>query len=79
MHNNARGIAETSTGTIAQYPHGYREKCVAMCGSIYWVNMNADMENIIKNCSTCLDFQQVSPKRESFITRYWPNHEKSLE
>ena len=24
--------------------------------SVYWVNMNADIENTIKQCATCLDY-----------------------
>ena len=32
--------------------------------SIYWINMNTNIENAIKNCLTCLDFQQMqSPGR----------------
>ena len=32
------------------------------CKSIYWVNINDDIENFIKNCTTCLIFQQTQPK-----------------
>ena len=30
--------------------------------SIYWVNINDDIENFIKHCTTCLTFQQTQPK-----------------
>ena len=30
--------------------------------SINWVNMNVNIENTIKNCSMCLDFQQTQPR-----------------
>ena len=30
--------------------------------SIYWVNVNNDIENYTKNCNTCLEFQQTQPK-----------------
>ena len=32
------------------------------CDSIYWVNINDDINNFIKNCTTCLLFQQPQPK-----------------
>ena len=35
------------------------------CESIYWVNINNDIENYVKNCSTCLDFQQKQPKEKT--------------
>ena len=28
-------------------------------GSVYWVNMNADIELIIRQCTTCLEYQQM--------------------
>ena len=28
--------------------------------SVYWVNMNADMENAIKQCATCLEYQKTA-------------------
>ena len=40
-----------------------------VCKSIYWVNINNDIENYIKNCSTCLQFQQTQPK-EKIILHY---------
>ena len=32
------------------------------CESIYWININDDIEKYIKNHSTCLHFQQTKPK-----------------
>ena len=32
------------------------------CESIYWVNINDDIKNVIKNCTTSLTFQQTQPK-----------------
>ena len=32
------------------------------CECIYWVNMNVDIEETVKNCPTCLDFQSIWPK-----------------
>ena len=33
--------------------------------SIYWVNINNDIENHVKNCGTCLEFQQMQPKEKT--------------
>ena len=32
------------------------------CESVYWVNINDDIEKHINNCTTCLTFQQTQPK-----------------
>ena len=32
------------------------------CKSVYRININDDIENHIKNCVTCLTFQQTQPK-----------------
>ena len=47
LHNNQMGI---------------EKKRLLVCESVYWVNMNADKENAAKQCSTCLDDQNVQPK-----------------
>ena len=36
------------------------------CESIYWVNINSDIENYVKYCRTCLEFQQMQPKEKPF-------------
>ena len=36
-----------------------------MCESVYWVNINNDLENHVENCSTCLEFQQMQPKEKT--------------
>ena len=35
------------------------------CKSVYWVNINNDIESLVKNCSTCLEFQQTQPKEKT--------------
>ena len=30
--------------------------------SVYWININTDIENHIKSCNTCLEFQQTQPR-----------------
>ena len=32
------------------------------CGPIYWVKTNADIEDRITHCTTCLDFKATQPK-----------------
>ena len=32
--------------------------------SVYWVNINNDIENHLKNCSMCLELQQMQPKEK---------------
>ena len=34
------------------------------CESIYWTNINDDIEKHIQNCYICLDFQQTQPKEK---------------
>ena len=35
------------------------------CRSVYWVNINNDIEKHVKNCSMCLEFQQTQPKEKT--------------
>ena len=28
---------------------------------VYWMNMNADIENTVKQCNVCVDYQQMQP------------------
>ena len=32
--------------------------------SVYWSDINVDMEKYIKSCATCLEFQQTQPKEK---------------
>ena len=49
LHTNHMGIEKTK---------------LLACESVYWSSINADMENFIKNCATCLQFQQTEPKEK---------------
>ena len=66
------------------YEHLYRNHMgicktrVLVCESIYLFNMNVDNKNIIKNVPHGLIFSRQSLSRESFITKYLENHQKSL-
>ena len=43
--------------------------------SIYGVNINSGIDNHVKNCSTCLEFQQMQPKEKTMhhdiLVRLW--------
>ena len=41
--------------------------------SVYWPSINADIDDFIKNCTTCLHFQQMQPK-EKIIYHDIPLH-----
>ena len=41
---------------------GIEKTKLLACNSVYWVDINDDIEKHIKNCSTCLTFQQMQPK-----------------
>ena len=40
------------------------EKKVLACKLVYWVNINSNIENHVKSCITCLEFQQMQPKKK---------------
>ena len=43
---------------------GIEKTKLLMCKTVYWVNINNNIENHVKNCSTCLEFQQTQPKEK---------------
>ena len=47
---------------------GIQKAKLLACESAYWTGMN-DIENDIKYCSTCLDFQQMQPKETKYPPR----------
>ena len=47
-------------------PHEAQKTKLLACEFVYWIGMNADIENHMQNCSTCLDFQQTQPNRKLF-------------
>ena len=44
--------------------------------SVFWSNINADIEGYIKHCVTCLEFHQTQPKERSPIMTYHSGHGK---
>ena len=43
---------------------GIEKTKLLMCESVYWVNINNNIENHVKNCNTCFEFQQMQPKEK---------------
>ena len=52
-------------GQILEQPHsncmGIEKMTLLTQESVYWVNMNADINNTITQCATCLEYQQTQP------------------
>ena len=49
LHTNHMGIEKTK---------------LLACESVYWASINADIEKYIKQCTACLEFQQMQPKEK---------------
>ena len=43
---------------------GIEKTNLLMHESMYWANINTDIEKHIKNCTKCLEFQQTQPKEK---------------
>ena len=43
---------------------GIEKTKLLMCESVYWIDINTDIEKHIKSCNTCLEFQQTQPKEK---------------
>ena len=38
---------------------GIEKTKVLVCDFVYWVDRNADIENTVKPCATCMEYQQT--------------------
>ena len=43
---------------------GIEKMKLLACKCVYWYSINADIEKYIKQCATCLEFQQMQPKEK---------------
>ena len=43
---------------------GIEKTKLLACECVYWYSINADIEKYIKQCVTCLEFQQMQPKEK---------------
>ena len=54
---------------ILNQPHsthmGIENMRLLACKSIYWINMSADRENAVKQCSTCLEYENMQPQEKT--------------
>ena len=54
---------------------GIHKTKLLTCECIYWIIINDDIENFIKNCTTCLTFQQTQLKdkmiHHDILVRPW--------
>ena len=50
-------LKNTGTRSTPGQPHGNRKTKLEACESVYWVNINDDIEKHIKICTTCLTFK----------------------
>ena len=68
-------ILKTQTPDKLHVNHMGIENKLLACKSVYWVNINHDIESHIKNCTTCLTFQQTQPKdkiiHHDILTKPW--------
>ena len=43
---------------------GIEKTKLLACKYVYWSSINVDIEKYIKNCATCLEYQQTQPKEK---------------
>ena len=62
-------IMESLQGKVLNHQHmnhmGIEKTRLLACKSIYWINMNADIKDAVKNCPTCFDFQATQLKHKT--------------
>ena len=54
---------------------GIKKTKLLTCESVYWVDINTDIDKHIKSCNTCLEFQQMQSKEKivhhNILLRPW--------
>ena len=63
VHNHTSRSEAPSVGPTPSQPHGYQKKLL-VCKSVYWVNIDNDIEDHLKYCNTYLQFQHTQPKEK---------------
>ena len=64
MYSSVRCITKQAHQQLYINHMGIEKTKLVACDSIHWIGMNVDIENYIKICSECLDFQQIQPKEK---------------
>ena len=62
MHPHPRNTKQQALNQLHVNHMGIEKTKLLACKSIYWIDVNNDIKNYIKNCNTCLEFQQTQPK-----------------
>ena len=57
-------LRQQNTTAAPHKPHGHKKMKLLVHESVHWSIINADIDNFIKNCATCLHFQQTQPKEK---------------
>ena len=65
-NNNSFSIAEMDSTAAVQQPHWY-----IWPQSVYWININTNVDNTVKQCVTCMVYQQTLP-HEKIIPSQMP-------
>ena len=55
---------------------GIEKMRLPVCKSIYCLNRNTDKDNIVKQCTTCLDYQHAQLQQKEYPTSSQPCHGK---
>ena len=63
--NNLFSFAEADTAATAQQPNVHRNVRLLAHESVYWVIMTVDIEDTMKWCATCLDYQQAQSHKKT--------------
>ena len=50
---------------LHSYHIGIKKMLLLSRDSLYWIKMNADLEHILKQCTMCLDYQQIQPQEKA--------------
>ena len=64
-NNNSLSIAEGDIGVVKS--NNMSIENIRLLVRVYWLNMNANIENIVKQCATCLTYQQIQPHGDNPI------------
>ena len=54
MNNYTISVADADIKQLHSNHMGIEKTRLLACESMHWVNMNADIENAVKHCPTCL-------------------------
>ena len=63
-------VTTASPHSAAQQSHGHWKKLL-VGENMWWINRNGDIENMVGNSSTCLNFQQIQQKDKIIPHEIW--------